>query len=315
MKFLKIYLILIVIVISLVNVEAAQEDSSSILKVNSINQQIHNQNTKFPFDIIIPFILSLIVALISVYTAHYLSVMKRRKNLVKTYKFVVKQLISASNDQSENFNKMIEILEEEKTYTNHPLDVNCNFSLNSLNKLPLDLIIEKIILDDSKSELFADFLKQLNILDVISNRYLKNHDVMIDKFNQYLKDWNYNIGKIREIFDNYRQYLQSQGVYARGNDPFFDALDLIFYNYSNLPNYLDYYISIEHLIKPIRQLCKDNSDNRLVLPLLNHILGCEGAFINYVEAKKVYIRIYSGYRDKIIEASDFLHNNLDDVFS
>jgi len=292
--------------------------SNSIEILNQINTNILKCIPKsilgIPINILFTFLLSLIVSLISVYWAYYQSTIKKRKNLIILFKYMISFLIQAANDQSQIFKKIIELFNEEKTYYDYPTGMKCNFNLNLLNRLPLDIIIEKIIKKKTKPEILSNFLSQLNILDSISNRYQDDYDKMEAKFNQYLKSWNYNIDKIREAFDSYVTYFESQGGYRRGVDVFFDDFDLIYSNLQKQPDHLDYYIIIEYFLNPLHNLCKRNMANITALTLLNHILACKASFDDYLRIKKFYSDVFTHYMNKINESSDFLENNLENLF-
>ncbi|MBC8527032.1 MAG: hypothetical protein H8D22_09305 [Candidatus Cloacimonetes bacterium] len=292
--------------------------NNSIEILNQINMNILKILPKsilgIPISILFTILLTLIISLICVYFAYYLSTIKKRKNLIILFKYMISLLIQASKNQSQNFKKIIELLNEKKNYHDYPLGMKCNFNLNLLNRLPLDIIIEKIIKKKTKSEILSNFLTHLNILDTISNIYKVDHEKMVYKFNQYLKSWNYNIDKIREAFDSYVSYFKLQGGYKRGVDTFFDDFDLIYSNLQKQKEYLDYYVTIEYFLDPLHDLCKRNIANITALTLLNHILACKASFNDYLRTKEIYSGICTHYMNKINESSDFLEKNLENVF-
>ena len=54
--------------------------------------------------------------------------------------------------------------------------------------------------------------------------------------------------------------------------------------------------------------------NITALTLLNHILACKASFDDYLRIKKFYSDVFTHYMNKINESSDFLENNLENLF-
>lgn len=192
--------------------------------------------------------------------------------------------------------------------------MKCDFNLNALNKLPLDTIIEKNMKRKTQSVILSTLLTKLNILDSVSNRYQVDFEKMVDKFNQYLKTWNYNIDKIREGFDSYVTFFKNNGGYRRGVDLFFDEFDIIYSTFQKQGDYLDYYVTIEYLLDPLHQLCKEHMENITALTLLNHILACKASFNDYVLTKEIYTDIFTKYSKLTKDSSDFIEININDIF-
>ncbi|MCK4664800.1 MAG: hypothetical protein KAT68_18155 [Bacteroidales bacterium] len=303
------------------------EETDSIAKNISFSNEILNKINSnliktipksilgLPVNLIITFLLSLIVSLISVYWAYYNTTIRKRNNLIILYKYMINFLIKATKEQSNNFIKLTELLKAKKSFVVYPLEMKCDFNLNALKKLPLDIIIEKIMKRKTQSRILSTFLTKLNILDSISNRYQVDFEKMVDKFNQYLKVWNYNIDKIREGFDSYVTFFKTSGGYRRGVDVFFDKFDIIYFTFQKQEDYLDYYVTIEYLLNPLHKLCKDNMENITALTLLNHILACKASFDDYVRTKEIYYDIFTNYSKLIQDSSDFIENNIDNVFN
>ena len=289
-------------------IEILNKINTNIMKI------IPNKFLGIPTSIITTALLTLIFTLISVYLAYYLSTIKKRKNVTILFRFMIRILIKSAKKQSDNFNELVKLLNKKKTYDVYNLTSICDFNLNSINRLPLDVLIENITKDKSKAETLSKFLTSLNILDTISTSYKFDLDKMVNNFNRYLKSWNYNIEKIREGFDGYVAYFASQGGYKRGIDPFFDDFDKIYSNFQKQVNYLDYYIMIDYLLNPLHSLCKKNMSNITAVTLLNNILACKASFTDYLNTKKIYSEIFLNYINLTNESTTFIESNLDNLF-
>ncbi len=261
-----------------------------------------------PLDLIITFAFGIIATMFGVFLNYYLTTRKKRINFQRMYIFFLTTVLDAAMKQSENVKALVELLTEEKTYSIYKMKAISSFNFNSLRKVPLELIIDKILKSRKQAEEFKYISTNLDVLETISIRYIVDFETMVTKFNNYLDEWNYNINKIREIFDTGAQLYKT--TYKRGKDPFFDKFDEIFANYQDQEDQRDYYITNIYLLKPLQNLCKEKIENPNSVYLNRHVLACMGAFDDWKRAKEVYIDIFSSYIESIEEKVKSIDKNI-----
>ena len=330
MKNMNIVLVLFLFLIAVILYSVESNIDIDTLKFNEINKgdiyspksayQIEFNNLKNDRKIseelhtyFVRFVLPLLVALISVYWAHKLTIQSKRKRMIELYKYMLDYLCTASEQQKENFKSLVSKLEEKKSYTIYSLKAKTDFNVSMLNKIPLEIVLDKVTKKRSKL-IIRNLLNSINILDTISKRYVIDHERMAEKFNQYLKDWNYNIDNIRKTYDNFLVYFKSTGEYKKGVDIFFDDFNDIYKEYSEQDNYLDFYVTCKFLLNPLYDTCLKHSANINAFQVLNYVISSRAAFKNYETAKNVYIDIFKDYTKNIETSIGFINQNIDDIF-
>jgi len=138
---------------------------------------------------------------------------------------------------------------------------------------------------------FQTFQENLSLMESINQSYKNVFNNFMQRYYELLKEWNTNMKAIHNTFNEIANSKLKQGL-KKGDDPFFEKLDLLLAHYQSNSDYQNEHEGINILINPLRKLCSENLTHPNSPQILSFGTNCLIAYKNIEKGNNMTRRYY-----------------------
>lgn len=236
---------------------------------------------------------------------------------VKSYFLqLIEILINSSETQIKAFNIIVEHLKEKKE-NSFSFNFSSNFTTKYIDAIPTEKLF-KIFISykpiKAKKDvitLFKDTIVNLGLVRRFENEWEDSYK----DFNN--RNWKWNeryIESLMQVNDFTDRMIRSvENEQTLKQDAFLSQFLDIRTKWRKIDNYQDKFISEEHFINPLFQLCLKMPKDPRLLELLNPIRDCQYTFSNMKRTREEYERLFSHYHKGLADAITNIQKSLKEM--
>jgi len=137
-----------------------------------------------------------------------------------------------------------------------------------------------------RSKHFKNVFDAFEFIRLQNERAKRNFAYFTSEQEVYSRQWNENANSIARLFDNFVS-ANIRNKVPKSQDQFLGKLDQIFHS-AQVKDDRNIYMVKEHLIDPLKELCKEYRDDPRAMILLPFITECRMAFDNIVNLEGLF---------------------------
>jgi len=174
-------------------------------------------------------------------------------------------------------------------------------SIRSLSQVDLFTILisdNKHGDEQEKSKHFKNVFDTFEFIRLQNERVKRNFSYFDSEQRIYSRQWNDNANSIARLFENFKSSNIRNNI-PKSHDQFLGEFDNIMHKSTQVDDYRNIYVVKEHLIDPLKELCKKHEDDPRAIILIPFIIECRMAFENIVNLKVLFSRAFDEEAQKL----------------
>ncbi|MGB2805587.1 MAG: hypothetical protein WBD64_11925 [Candidatus Zixiibacteriota bacterium] len=251
-------------------------------------------------DTIFTTFVTILIFVLGYLIARYIERKKEKERLkqIRIYFLgIADRLINPIESLIKSYRQLSDTIADKKRHDfalgeSHELYLDSIRTLSQVDLFTILILDNKYGEEQLKSKHFKNVFDAFEFIRLQNERAKRNFAYFNSEQEKYSRQWNDNANSIARLFDNFVSANIRNNV-PKSHDQFLANFDRICHS-AQVKDDRNIYIVKEHLIDPLKEVCKEYKDDPRAMILLPFIIECRMAFDNIVNLK----RLFSGSFDE-----------------